>query len=466
VAVVRAHREVRKPGHRPHRDMLFLSHANPEDDLVTGWLALQLAREGYAVWSDLTKLLGGEAFWDDIQAAIEYRTVKFLYVLSRSSNSKDGPLAELTVARDVERKLKLRDFIIPLHIDDLPHNEMHILLRRLNTIPFRKSWAAGLNQLLLKLRKQKVPTKRTFGPKAVNEWWKSHFSAEAGIQRRREELLSNYFDLEGLPEDINIHALTSGCARDDLSESLTYPAIVQGDLLIAFAAAEDFAAELGDGRIWRSQSVKLEQFLPDQQNRNYVYALLRIAWEKMAEGNGLQPHMMSGGKAFWFAKDQVLQDRVAFPRPDGTRGYRALVGYSSVGKTPAGEKRIRYWHYAVRPVPNPGAAPGFWIKSHVLFSDEGRNIWTSSARLQSARRSQCSDWWNDSWRDRLLATMSWLARDAPEIAIPLGRELFARLSKFPMRFESPVSYIDPVAGQEIQPIDEYGPDGREEEEAE
>jgi TIR domain-containing protein len=312
-------------GFRARREMLFLSHANPEDDLITGWLALQLAREGYAVWSDLTKLLGGEAFWDDIQAAIEYRTVKFLYVLSRSSNSKDGPLAELAVARDVERKLKLRDFIIPLQIDDLPHNEMHILLRRLNTIPFRRSWAAGLNQLVQKLRKEKVPTKRTFGPKAVNEWWKSHFSAETGIQRRREEVLSNYFDLERLPEDINIHALTPGCARDELSESLTYPAIVQGDSLIAFAPADDFAAELGDGRIWRSHSVKLEEFLPDQQNRNHVYMLLRIAWEKMAEGKGLQPYTMSGGKAFWFAKDQVLQDRVAFPRPDGTRGYRGRV---------------------------------------------------------------------------------------------------------------------------------------------
>jgi hypothetical protein len=30
-----------------------------------------LAQRGYAVWCDLTKLLGGEAFWDDIQAAIE-----------------------------------------------------------------------------------------------------------------------------------------------------------------------------------------------------------------------------------------------------------------------------------------------------------------------------------------------------------------------------------------------------------
>jgi hypothetical protein len=445
------------------RDMLFLSHANPEDDLVTSWLALQLAREGYAVWCDLTKLLGGEAFWDDIQEAIEYRTAKFLYVLSRKSNIKEGALAELTVARDVEKKLKLRDFIIPLHIDDLPHNKTHILLRRLNTIPFRKSWAAGLNQLLQKLRKQKVPKKRTFGPKAVNEWWKSHFSAEKGIQRRKAETLSNYFDLEGLPEVIYIHALTAGCARADLAESLIYPAIVQGDSLIAFAPADDFAAELGDGRIWNSHSIRLEEFL---QNRNHVYTLLRIAWEKMAENKGLKAHLLSVGKAFWFAKDQVLKDRVAFSRPDGTRGYRALVGHSSVGKTPEGEKRVRYWHYAVRPVPNPGAAPGFWIKSHVFFSDEGRNIWTSPGRLHSARRSQCSDWWNDLWRDRLLATMNWLASDASEIAIPLGRELSARLSKFPTLFESPVSFLDPVAGQEIQPVNEYGPESREAEDAE
>jgi hypothetical protein len=451
---------------RPHRDVLFLSHANPEDDLVTGWLALQLAREGYAVWCDLTKLLGGEAFWDDIQEAIEYRTAKFLYVLSRNSNSKDGPLAELTVARDVERKLKLRDFIIPLHIDHLPHNEMHILLRRLNTIPFRKSWAAGLNQLVEKLQKQKVPKKRGFGPRAVNEWWKSHFSAETGIQRRRAETLSNYFDLEGLPEVIYIHALTGGHARDDLAESLPYSALVQGDSLIAFAPADDFAAKLGDGRIWNSHSVKLEEFLPDQQNRNHVYTLLRLAWEKMAESKGLKAHPMSVGKAFWFAKDQVLKDRVAFSRPDGSPGYRSLVGYSSVGKTPDGEKRVRYWHYAVRPVPNPGPAPGFWIKSHVLFSDDGRNIWTSPGRLHAARRSQCSDWWNDLWRDRLLTTMSWLAGDEAEIAIPLGRELFVRLSRVPTLFESPVSYIDPVSAQEVQPVDEYGPAGREAEDAE
>ena len=37
------------------RDTLLLSHANPEDNEFTLWLALQLANEGYRVWCDLTK---------------------------------------------------------------------------------------------------------------------------------------------------------------------------------------------------------------------------------------------------------------------------------------------------------------------------------------------------------------------------------------------------------------------------
>ena len=36
------------------RDMVFLSHANPEDNEFTLWLALRLAAEGFPVWCDLT----------------------------------------------------------------------------------------------------------------------------------------------------------------------------------------------------------------------------------------------------------------------------------------------------------------------------------------------------------------------------------------------------------------------------
>src|SRR6267142_1899583 len=101
---------------KPARDTLLLSHANPEDNEFTLWLALQLAKEGYPVWCDLTKLLGGERFWTNIETAIRRRTRVFLYGLSATSNEKDGPRRELQLAQSVERTEKLRDFIIPLHI--------------------------------------------------------------------------------------------------------------------------------------------------------------------------------------------------------------------------------------------------------------------------------------------------------------------------------------------------------------
>jgi hypothetical protein len=28
--------------------------------------------------------------------------------------------------------------------------------------------------------------------------------------------------------------------------------------------------------------------------------------------------------------------------------------------------------------------------------------------MHSARRRQCKSWWNDEWRDRILAAMTWL----------------------------------------------------------
>ena len=78
------------------RDFIFVSHANPEDNEFALWVTLQLAKEGYPVWCDLTRLLGGEDFWVDIENAIRERAVKFLYVLSNTSNTKPGPLKELT----------------------------------------------------------------------------------------------------------------------------------------------------------------------------------------------------------------------------------------------------------------------------------------------------------------------------------------------------------------------------------
>jgi len=186
------------------RDMLFISHANPEDNEFSQWLSLQLAKYGYPVWCDLTKLLGGEVFWTDIEQALRNKTAKFLYVLSRTSNAKDGPLNELQVAANIQRDNKLRDFVIPLLIDDLPHREIHIQLSRLTAVNFREGWAKGLQNLLRKLQKDGLKQRPDFNPAAVASWWKLQHGAGQAIRNQSEEHLSNWFPLV-MPKIVFLH---------------------------------------------------------------------------------------------------------------------------------------------------------------------------------------------------------------------------------------------------------------------
>jgi hypothetical protein len=85
----------------------------------------------------------------------------------------------------------------------------------------------------------------------------------------------------------------------------------------------------------------------------------------------------------------------------------------------------------------------FAVRAQVLFSYDGKEIWQSVDRLHRARMSQCRNWWNDDWRDRILATMNWLAESGDTIAVPLGGHAFVNVRKFPLLFRSEVSFIEP-----------------------
>jgi hypothetical protein len=52
------------------RCIVFLSHATPDDNDFVVWLGARLSAAGYEVWSDVTRLLGGEFFWRNIDDAI------------------------------------------------------------------------------------------------------------------------------------------------------------------------------------------------------------------------------------------------------------------------------------------------------------------------------------------------------------------------------------------------------------
>ena len=434
------------------RDMVFLSHANPEDNNFTFWLALQLAREGYPVWCDLTELLGGEDFWSDAELAIRDRAVKLIYVLSRTSNDKEGPLQELQLAKNVARDERLRDFIIPALIDDLPHRRSNIQLARINAIPFAASWAQGLQTLLAKLEKDRVPKSPRFSPSTVATWWRSRFSADQGVQNEPEDYLTNWFPIRSLPGRFYLHGLKrAGIGRLDISADLPYPAFTHNRFLVSFAPAEDFAAHLAPPlSIEDTYVVPISgpetpipalRSLDRRQTRNFVIRLLNLAWDQMIRERRLPTYELSGGtRCVYFTRGLARNDSITFVGVLGQRTYRKVVG-----------KRLNaHWHFAIQAKPLVHPTPVYLVKPHVLFSDDGSRIWESKRRLHRARRTHCRNWWNPEWRDRILATMTWLSNGAGSLEIPLARDLAIEVLASPLTFTSPVSYKDP--DKELPPL--------------
>ena len=464
---------------QPHlRDKIFISHANPEDNEFARWLTLRLISEGYPVWCDLVRLKGGEDFWRDIEQAVRHRTVKFIYVLSRVSNVKEGPLQELAVAKAVAREHQLTDFVVPVHIDDLAYNEMNIEIKRLTAIPFEAGWAEGLQQLLEKLDQDSIPKDPSYTPLVAASWWRDQFSADKGIIEKPEEYLTSWFEIGSLPDEIYFHFFRGKSVFEGDGETEIrppHPIYNFASGALTFAARdefEDFMAQgllIPDSHRFRVndllQGKHARTFADIRQSRNAIVNLLAQGWQRMIENRGLGIHPMANDNwCFYFVKDQVEKDRLDFTGVDSQPAHRYIMGYRTL-QTADGGRRLRHWHFGLSAKAMVYPTLAFGIRAHVLFSYDGKEIWKSTDRLHRARMSQCRNWWNDDWRDRVLATMNWLAEGEDAISVPLGREALVKVRKAPLLFTSEVSFIEPgdePMGQDFEEEDEGLDEGDDE----
>ena len=177
------------------RRLLFLSHAAPEDNDFVRWLSTQLAIAGYEVWCDVTELLGGERFWTDITDAIDTCTFRFLFVSTLHANMKPGTLRELKMAQDAQEKHGLKDFIVPMKIDEFPFRSMQDTIQDLNMVRFDGTWATGLRQLLALLEREGAPKSESANVSAVMDWYARSIDSQRQAVVSNDKYLSNWFRL-------------------------------------------------------------------------------------------------------------------------------------------------------------------------------------------------------------------------------------------------------------------------------
>ncbi|HEY0427489.1 MAG TPA: toll/interleukin-1 receptor domain-containing protein [Pyrinomonadaceae bacterium] len=434
----------------PDREVLFVSHAYPENNEFALWIALKLATAGYPVWCDLTHLLGGEDFWKDVEKIIRHKAVKVLYVLSRVSNEKEGTLQEVAVAKEVAKKHGLKDFIIPLLVDDLPRSEINIELKRINSISFYESWAVGLQTLIEKLEQAGVSKKANYSIESVSQWWKINYSANKGVKEEPQNCYSNWFEIDGYPNKLYYHVLKPGYkARFQPNESgFIYPYREHARGILTFAEAPtDFpdGDELFGDRFTfyvdnLFQNRHKKDFIDDRLARDVITDLLRQAWENLFIQRGLATYELANkSKSCYFKLNQLPDDKIHFVGINNKKTWRSIIGYKTVGA------KKRFWHFGISARPYLRSTKYFAVSPHVLFSEEGTDIWKDKGRLHKAKMSQCKNWWNAQWRDRILAVMDFLAGDKNEISLALSSDdkLNVIVDKHPILFTSPVSFPDP-----------------------
>jgi hypothetical protein len=427
---------------------LFVSHAYPEDNAFAGWLADRLAVEGYETWIDLQALKGGERIWPEVELAVRENAFRFLYVLSATSNAKDGTLQELELARKVAATLGCGDFVIPLVIDDLRPSDFNIRLTQLRPIIFSSGWAAGLSELLAKLESVNAP--RTTSPEAAARAWRVRMSGAEKISQSPERLYTNLLPLRHIPSRMFSFPISDGADVERVTGEAACPLVVSGNTLYSFEEDPSLIhPSLRGPRVRVETAASRPHDEPGRSHFDALTALIRTSWECALLKRGLRLYPMANKRRCLFFPVNLAPNRVHFATPDIT-SWRSLTGVS----------RGAYWHFGMTAYVRDFGGLNLAIGSHVVSSDDGITPWSSDTAQHRARRRIAKNWWNDRWRDLLLAAASWMAEDGEAISfeVAAGEQLeiaaTPKIVEAPFRFEHDPSSAVGARTDEERPRDD------------
>lgn len=416
------------------RNLVFISHATPEDNTFVMWLSTRLKLLGYEVWSDVTQLFGGEKWWDEIEEAIDVYTSKFILVITKTSLSKPGVIRELESALEAEKKHDLAKFIIPIIIDDSSFGEQPYDLSERNIVVFSAGWAGGLARLRERLERDAVPLQ--YGHQSLGETLSALSHSDDQLVEQKDIALSNELKIESFPKFLNFFRLPGQSAEwGRFFSTCPYPWFEWRGLLVSLADKNTLQTILpGHIRISADLTIDLNALLNDQPRNHHKFEirdalnqlnyLISRSWSQHMGNLGLLPYEMANGFLAWYFP---LSDsaRGMLPLTDiyGVQRKRQLIGFSG--------KNNLHWHFAVEIKPHFGHKPKLQLIPHVIFTKDGVEPLIDKSKMHQMRRSFCRSWWNPRWRDLLLTYLYQISEGQEVINVAVGADLFFSVSARP-----------------------------------
>ncbi|MDY6865793.1 MAG: toll/interleukin-1 receptor domain-containing protein [Halobacteriota archaeon] len=415
-------------------DHLFISYAT-EDWALAEWLTLHLTAEGYLVWCDRFKLLGGESYPKDIDHAITNSTFKFISLLSRNSFEKENPLKERTLALNLARERK-EDFVIPIKVDDIKPTELGWMMSDLTYIDFHKNWAFGYKQLLKKLESVSAPNLLEDGMSVASQV----FLDSNVFKDEPETVHSNCLQVIQIPKKIqkyHIGATTTWFALLELSKRW---AIYPKSTNEVFAFHEPLDEYRNNFKISYTSTYDIDpnEEIEGIETVNIVKSLLKRSLNAKFVQKGLQTYK----KQTYFPFGLLENDKIHFKTYTGKNTTVLVAGKRKWFKS---GQTSEFYHYHI--------APRFLIKESpfgdfivvltvglFLTDTDGKPIQkrTAFARSRNIRKK----WYNHEWFSRYLGIISFISDGQDTIKIGEDGEQQIIVSSIFINGTAPVSVLD------------------------
>lgn len=424
------------------RNHIFISYAW-EDGAFAEWLAKILTREGYYVWMDKLKLLGGEPFPKDIELAIDNGTFRVLALMSKYSKDKKSPRRERMLADKAGTAQKIKDFVIPLIVDDLSPNDLDFLTTELTALKFNENWNDGLTALLKKLEKINAPKDVTAG---ANRLSKLLLENPNCLSSKPEQLISNLFEIEEIPNEILCYQPIRRTVLDGINTEWIYYQSESGMWSFTEPPAEVVdSVKLKNKIEWRGCK-NIDGIVP----RNVVVNLIYKSLKNYCIQKGL--HYSVEDDTLKFLPGFLDNDKIKFTNHLGKKST-VLVTSARTSHYRNNEK-VKF-RYSIGPefrvLLDQFSIPTISLGIKLSVSDlNGRPLRPTTAL--GKRKKTARSWFNNHWLNRKIAILQWLT-DGKSVKLLESPSGSLTISPKLINFEVDAS-IDEIA---LQPPDDIDP---------
>jgi hypothetical protein len=317
------------------RDTLFISHATPEDNEFTIWIASRLELMGYKIWIDKDCLLGGERFWKEIDSVIRKDACKILLIYSNHICYENEPgeikkviNKEIELAESIAENESIKDFIIPLHIDHSRY-DLFVGSNMLNHIPFNENWANGFEQLLKKLEKDKIPKKNIEEESTISKWFENEYINKNNIIDKSELYYSTWWTFEDMPNEFFIYVFENKAQADAIYKENTFPIgkisnvlttfeskliteVLREDELLNIHPKEKHVISISDLLF----GYEKEKFPTHRDSENHFKKLLNQCFFQLMKQHHLYWYELSNRKfAYYYVPNTLPKNKIAFIYP-------------------------------------------------------------------------------------------------------------------------------------------------------